>query len=113
MAARLAFFKSLMQEKRPMRKDFDARQIYWICEMMWNLLRGNVPLYKSSEYKLLKKHQSSVEAIARAKQVNEARRLIALHGEQVVVPFLRAVVSLLSHEKVRPHSGRSRASRKA
>ena len=116
MEERFAFFNSLAQKSRPLAglSTFDDNQISLICEMMWNLWQGVVPLYKSSEYKLLILHRSSVEAIARAKQVIEARRLIALQGNQLVVPFLPAVVRFLRrHEEVQAHSGRSRAGQKA
>ena len=109
MAARLDFFVSLLRKKDPLANisTYGKREISWIREMMWNLLRSYVQLYRN-EYKHLERHKDSVEAIARAGNVEEARRLIALHGEQVLVPFLRAVVNCLRNEEIRPNSSRPR-----
>ena len=108
MAARLAFFTSLKQNGKSLASvaTFSEKEVSWLCEMAWNLLRGYVPLYKS-EYKLLQQNETSVALIARAKRVTEARSLIAQHGDQVLLPFLRAVVSLLRDEKVRANARRS------
>jgi hypothetical protein len=93
---RAAFFKRMLASPSLARRleRLTPEQVMWLCEAVWNVTKGRVPL-STREYKKVKSQRDKLKRIAKCRTVREGRGRLVQYGGALLPILIPAIISAL------------------